>query len=87
MLDMVRAIDDRFAVSLVVGHNPDLAHFAAWMCGGGDSVGLKAMRQKFPTSALAIIDFNGDSWAEIAPGAGKLERFVTPGMVGADGDD
>ena len=33
---------------------------------------------KYPTAALAVIDFANDHWAEIAPAEGILVDFVIP---------
>ena len=34
--------------------------------------------EKFPTAALAVLDFDADRWREIKPGEGKLVDFVRP---------
>jgi phosphohistidine phosphatase len=36
------------------------------------------MSEKFPTAAAAVIAFDAESWAEIEPGAGRLNYFITP---------
>ncbi|QPC45086.1 histidine phosphatase family protein [Kaustia mangrovi] len=63
---------------LVVGHNPSLETLADALAGDGARAALKAMRRKFPTGALAVIDFDADDWADIAPGAGTLVSFTRP---------
>ena len=35
------------------------------------------MRSKFPTAALATLEFSG-SWRELAPGSAELVSFVKP---------
>ena len=37
-----------------------------------------AMDEKFPTCALAVIDFDVARWADMAPGCGELDAFVRP---------
>lgn len=54
---------------------------ATLLAGGGDMRASGAMRHKFPTAALAILDFDCTGWDGIAPGAGRLERFITPRML------
>jgi phosphohistidine phosphatase len=34
-----------------------------------------------------VIDFDGEGWAGLAPGTGRLDRFVTPKGLGAGEDD
>ena len=38
---------------------------------------LERMRAKFPTGALAVLEFDG-SWADLAEGGASLVAFVTP---------
>jgi phosphohistidine phosphatase len=35
------------------------------------------MRSKFPTAAIAALDFHG-TWPDLAPGQAQLTAFVTP---------
>lgn len=63
---------------LMIGHNPGMEDLAALLVGGGDAEGLRRMAEKYPTGALAVIDFGDGDWAHIAAGRGRLDRFVTP---------
>ena len=40
------------------------------------------MAAKFPTSALAILDFDADHWSEVDENAGRLFDFATPASLG-----
>jgi phosphohistidine phosphatase len=42
------------------------------------------MERKFPTAALAVIDFEAKAWSAIKPGKGTLAAFVTPKGLAAD---
>ena len=35
------------------------------------------MHSKFPTGALAVLEFDG-RWGDLAPGGARLASFVTP---------
>ncbi len=67
---------------MIVGHNPGLEHCALALA----SVPLEnklrkrynAMDEKFPTCALAVIDFQIATWRDVVPGAGELDAFVRP---------
>lgn len=37
---------------------------------------------RYPTAAVAVIDFDADSWAAVATGAGRLADFTTPRRLG-----
>ena len=67
---------------LLVGHNPGIADLAGWLCGGGDQEKRKALARKFPTGAIAVIDFDVGSWEEVEADQGKLIDFVTPKQIG-----
>lgn len=45
---------------LVVGHNPGMAELVAHLCGQSD---------RFSTAALAIVEFEIDSWTDLLPGS------------------
>jgi phosphohistidine phosphatase len=66
---------------LLVGHNPGLEDFAQGLVGMGNSDARRRMSEKFSTGGLAVIAFEADSWKDISPGHGMLERFVTPRML------
>ncbi|MFI5011919.1 MAG: SixA phosphatase family protein [Hyphomicrobiales bacterium] len=72
---------------LLIGHNPGIADLALRLAGHGDRYALARMRAKFPTCALAVIDFPGDHWRVLAAGSARLDRFVTPKSLGAGADD
>jgi len=63
---------------LLVGHNPGLAELASLLMASGDVEARQRLIEKFPTAALAVIDFALDDWAKLHPKAGRLDRFVVP---------
>ena len=74
--DLIREVDEAITTLVVVGHNPTVAYIAELLDDGeGDvdaSMGL--VTRGLPTSALAIFTVAG-GWADIGPGAGRLEAF------------
>ena len=36
---------------------------------------------KFPTTALAVIDFPEGGWGDVGQGSGRLALFLTPGDI------
>jgi phosphohistidine phosphatase len=77
----LRALPDRRACALVVGHNPSLGEAATRLAGSGDRPARERMLTKFPTSGLAILDFETSHWAEIGERAGRLIAFATPASL------
>lgn len=87
ILAAVRGAPDNAGTLLVVGHNPGLQDFATEIVGSGAKADRKRLATQFPTAALAVIDFEAERWADIAPGTGRLERFVKPKDLDPDADD
>lgn len=79
LLDIVHEVSDSFDSLLLSGHNSGLEDLVLLLAAdtGGDTL-RAAVEEKYPTGALAELEFEVDSWAEIAAGSGKLTRFVRP---------
>ncbi len=78
LMSIVRKAPQSVRTLVLVGHNPGMAQLARDLAGHGDRYAFARMRQKFPTSAIAVVDFAIDEWPEVAFGGGRLDRFVTP---------
>ena len=85
VLDAIRTAPDSATCLLLVGHNPGIQDLAVELAGRGDRRARRATQ--IPTAAVAVIDFQADSWAGIAWGQGALERFVKPKDLDAEADD
>lgn len=77
MVRLVRSLSDKVTRATLVGHNPGFHGLALGLASHGEPDLLAAMAAKFPTAALAVIEFDG-SWSDVGPGKGTLLRFVTP---------
>jgi phosphohistidine phosphatase len=77
-LRRIRKLDAAVQHAMIVAHDPGLHQLAMELPGSGDPDVLQALAQKFPTAALAVIVFDGRSWAKMKPGAGRLKLFMTP---------
>lgn len=78
MLDCLRRAGADAKRILLIGHNPGLHALAAALARSGDAAQLARLQEHFPTAALAVISFDGDSFANIDSGGGHLETFITP---------
>jgi phosphohistidine phosphatase len=86
LLTPLRAVDAGAHSLLIVGHNPGLQELASLLMASGDVDARQRLLEKFPTAALAVIDFQIDAWSELTPHSGRLDRFVTPRALDADPD-
>ena len=77
-LEVIRRRPAEDRVTLVVGHNSGLQELAVSLAGSGDSEALARMARKFPTGGLAVLRFQGDTWAAVARSQGELDRFIRP---------
>src|SRR5262245_35683737 len=77
ILAIVRAQDDAARTLLVIGHNPGLQEAAELLIAAGDVELRERLREKFPTAALAVIDFTTNKWNSIHERSGLLDRYIT----------
>jgi phosphohistidine phosphatase len=85
LLDLIRRAPRAARTLLIVGHDPAVPELALTLaattpgteCGTALVAMLDRMRAKFPTAAIAILEFTGN-WDQLAPGSARLTRFVTP---------
>ncbi|MGD2120638.1 MAG: histidine phosphatase family protein [Gemmatimonadota bacterium] len=78
LLALIRELPDAVDSVLLVGHNPTFEELALSLSGGGDEEGLADMARKYPTGALAVIDFPAQRWREVDVGTGSLRLFARP---------
>ena len=62
---------------LLVGHNPAFHDFAVALAGKGKKKLRAKLEKKFPTGALAVLDFI-EPWPRIGWSRGTLTAFVKP---------
>ncbi|MFI9510555.1 SixA phosphatase family protein [Nocardia sp. NPDC052566] len=77
LIELVQLSDDDVSTLLVVGHAPGMPWTAWELAGNRDSAQAVELSRKFPTSALAVLEFDRP-WADIDPGTGELVRFHIP---------
>jgi phosphohistidine phosphatase len=91
LLERVRWVENAAASVMLIGHNPGTELLAASLSGPGKTAAekarLAAMREKYPTAALAVLKFPANDWREVSRGAGALADFVRPkDLDGIDSD-
>lgn len=82
IVSIIRRVPRKQKCICIVGHNPGLE-----ACAGAlmreplrrkERSHFDALEEKFPTCALAVLDFDVAQWRAIAPGTGTLIDFVRP---------
>lgn len=82
IVSIIRRVPRKQESVCIVGHNPGLEACAAMLA--REPVRRKersyfdAIEEKFPTCALAVIDFDVSQWPALRYGTGKLVDFVRP---------
>lgn len=89
LLDLIRRTPPETRALLVVGHDPALPELALTLAADlptahasaakdtATAALLDRMRAKFPTAAVAVLEFSGDWW-QLTRGAARLTSFVVP---------
>jgi phosphohistidine phosphatase len=75
LLDRLRTVDGSVGSVLLIGHEPALRELALSVARPGPH--NDAVREKFPTGALAVFTLAG-TWAALAPETATLTAFVKP---------
>lgn len=82
LMNLVRDLPANVARPLLVGHNPGFEDLARALVKKPEDPAARAMvaelREKFPTCALAVIDFDIESWGSLSPSTGELHDFIRP---------
>lgn len=89
LLDVIRNVPPALRTVLLVGHDPAVPELAQMLATAGrpapagaeddtpSAALLDRMRAKFPTAAVAVLEF-GELWDQLVTGSARLTCFVTP---------
>jgi phosphohistidine phosphatase len=79
LLDVLREIPESVNAVLMIGHAPGIPILATALVqdSAGSTEAVDHISQEFPTSALAVLGFEG-RWTELAPETAYLRNFVVP---------
>ncbi|MFE5283560.1 SixA phosphatase family protein [Nocardia sp. NPDC056611] len=77
LIELVQLTDPGVETLLLVGHSPGMPWTAWELAANRNSGPAGEMSEKFPTSALAVLEFDRP-WADADPGTGELVRFHVP---------
>lgn len=79
LLDRLREVPDDVESVMVVGHNPRMQTLVLGLAAdhSSDRALLEAVERKYPTGALATLEFE-QSWSELGPESASLTALVRP---------
>lgn len=79
LLTALRRLSDAVPSVLLIGHNPGLRDLGMVLAGAhGPPDTLARLRAGLPTATLAELAFDVAQWADLGPGAGRLDRVLRP---------
>ena len=86
LLERARALADAHKRVGLVGHNPGLGELATALTGSGAEPERHRLAAKYPTGAVAVLDFSIERWEQVARNSGMLALYLTPAELEADAD-
>jgi phosphohistidine phosphatase len=78
MLNTLRAIQPGAQRVMMVGHNPEIQALALDLIGSGPKHMRDRLKEKFPTTGLAVITFPAGLWSSVDVNSGSLTLFLVP---------
>jgi phosphohistidine phosphatase len=77
LLQVLTELPEDVHIAVLVGHNPGLEDLMLELAGSGEGDALERLREKFPTSALAVLDVP-TPWSALSRGTARLLSFRVP---------
>jgi len=78
VIERLRLLAEPTLAPMVVGHNPTFHELALELVGSDDAEGRARLEDGFPTAVVAVVACDIERWADLAPGAGRLEELFLP---------
>lgn len=86
-VETIRTFGGKARSLMVIAHNPAMQETALSLIGNGNPALKREIAEKFPTAAVAVIDFDAEAWADIEPASGRVVAFFRPKVVAAAAQD
>ena len=69
-----------------MGHNPGLGELATALTGSGAEPEMRRLAAKYPTGAVAALDFSVHRWQDVERKSAMLALYLTPAELEAGAD-
>jgi phosphohistidine phosphatase len=76
LLARLRRVPNRASSAMLIGHNPGIQDLALGLAASGPA--FAALREKFPTGALATVEVEVERWRDLDDGMATAAALVTP---------
>lgn len=63
---------------MIIGHNTGMQEIALRLISKGNPKQIADIKSKFPTGALAVLDFDATSWNDVSAQMANLTDFIKP---------
>jgi len=77
LLSVVRETPGHVRGLLLIGHNPGMQHLTLTLAHESSGEPLAQVREKYPTSGIALFDVEVE-WSALLPGRARLTEFAVP---------
>ncbi len=77
-LDLIHQTDDDVSSLMLVGHNPTIEILVSELMGQAERELAEKLARKYPSGALAVLQFQTDTWREVHKAGGHLVSFTLP---------
>jgi phosphohistidine phosphatase len=78
MLARLQRAPGAIGTILLVGHQPGIGAFCRRLAAPDAPAHCQRAYEKFPTAAVAVLDFEADAWPELGFGLGRFHTFAAP---------
>ena len=75
LLEVIHGCADTVGTLVLVGHNPSMEELALELADDAHDAAAAALREKFPTCALAVFSLTGE-WAGVSPSTVSLSAYT-----------
>jgi phosphohistidine phosphatase len=86
LLDRARGLGREHKSVGLVGHNPGLGELATALTGSGAEPEVSRLSAKYPTGAVAVLDFSIKRWEDLERHSAMLALYLTPSDLESDPD-
>lgn len=76
LLERLRQMPNRASSVMLIAHNPGIQDLALALAAGGPAPA--GLQEKFPTGALATVEFDIERWRDLDHGTATATGLVTP---------
>jgi len=78
LVSLVRDLPEEVKAPLLVGHNPGLERLVVELTHDDDGGLRDRIVGKYPTGALAVVEFPAAKWSDITPGSCEIVELILP---------